>query len=129
MGSFSKIMFVTFVVFMAISSSNGDLDTTPEHMLCNHETYKVGDYADNVAHVLEEMTTVTASCPDYSYSTQTTHPTDIVYGRSKCNSTLMVSDCVICMQFARASIEMCAGRIGAQVLLKDCFMRYEPYRF
>lgn len=69
MESFSRIIVVTFVVFMAISSSNGDLNTTLEDLLCNYETYKANDYTDNVAHVLEEMIIVTTNCPDYSYNT------------------------------------------------------------
>lgn len=121
-------MVIAFVVFVTMCYVSSDLDMTQKDVLCDPESYDVHDYADSVAYVPEEMATVTANRPDYSYSTQTTYPSEIVFERSKCDGMFMVSDCVICLSFAKSFIEKkFVGRVGGQVHLKDCYMVYKHY--
>ncbi|WMV22877.1 hypothetical protein MTR67_016262 [Solanum verrucosum] len=61
------------------------------------------------------------------------YPNDdlLAYGHATCRSNIASSDnCAICVSLARAYLmTTCDGRIGGQVKLVGCSMRYEQYSF
>lgn len=52
------------------------------------------------------------------------------HGHGVCNGVLTQSDCNECLKEARDHLfNECRLRVGAQVQLKDCRIRYENYEF
>ncbi|KAI4386933.1 hypothetical protein MLD38_004806 [Melastoma candidum] len=72
--------------------------------------------------------------PTYTYFYGGWCPHDVfspyVYGYGFCRKELSSNDCGDCIDAAKDSLfRECTNRVGAQVELQDCGIRYENYKF
>ncbi|XP_075475748.1 antifungal protein ginkbilobin-like protein [Primulina tabacum] len=105
-------------------------DTTVQSLICNLNSYSPnGPFASSVAYVLADLTNVTPTQQGYNYYTVSPFK-PIAYGHATCSVKLGNSECVSCLIAARGDVSrFCANRIGGQVTMVDCSMRYENYAF
>lgn len=131
--SFLQSVAVSIVVVLlftcSIVSSNPDM--TFLYKVCNGGTYNSGDpFEYSLDYLLSDLVTVTANHPGYSYYTQSPYPESVAYGHGLCNPALTFTDCVTCISYVKQQlVSECPDRIGAQMKLIDCHMRYEQYPF
>ncbi|KAF8015296.1 hypothetical protein BT93_H0948 [Corymbia citriodora subsp. variegata] len=108
----------------------GDPDTTLIHALCNVDSYNPGDDFGSVCNTaLDSLCTDTQSY-SYDFYATSTHLGTICYAHGACNRALSGGDCTSCLVSARNELALiCHMRIGGQVQLQDCRIRYENYPF
>ncbi|XP_030543913.1 antifungal protein ginkbilobin-like protein [Rhodamnia argentea] len=109
----------------------GDPNVAAVNKICNGDSYESSDpYADSVSYVLEDMATVTANRPGYDYYTHSPYAEATAYGHAFCDSSLSYTDCATCVSHAKSRIvNECGKRMGVQMQLQHCKMRYENYQF
>ncbi|KAL3532964.1 hypothetical protein ACH5RR_006485 [Cinchona calisaya] len=130
----SAVVITTLLVVglcgrVVTSTSN----TTLGLYLCNTLTYQNSDpYRLSVDYILNDLLTVTANTQGYNHYVASPCANNIpkAYGHETCNVLLSATDCATCILAAYNNIRnLCPDRIGAQVHLQDCSMRYENYPF
>ncbi|EXB39360.1 hypothetical protein L484_025055 [Morus notabilis] len=109
-------------------------DTKVKKFLCNLSTYKAGDpFATSLAYVLDELKFATPDHENYDFILFFDiypNPNAFAYGHDSCDQDLTSSDCSECFSAAKkVTVRSCPNRIGAQVVLLDCEIRYEQYPF
>ncbi|KAL1559681.1 antifungal protein ginkbilobin-like protein [Salvia divinorum] len=114
------------VLLVAESTPN----TSINEWRCNVDSYSPNEaYADNVEYVLADLMNVTPNA-GYDYYTQSPSKTALCYGHATCSSALSYNDCADCLTASRASVkDICAAKIGGEVDMVDCTIRYENYSF
>ncbi|KAI4380014.1 hypothetical protein MLD38_006248 [Melastoma candidum] len=124
------IVLVLGLSGLAMCSASVGPDTTLQDWNCSILISKPGEsnYANSVEYVLDDMATVTASCPGYDYHTWAPYPTFVAYSHSTCNPALTVNDCITCATTAKTFLKMkCLYSLAAEMYLKDCSMSYSRH--
>ncbi|XP_073138360.1 antifungal protein ginkbilobin-like protein [Henckelia pumila] len=130
--SFTTIItLIIGLLAISFSAVKSHPNTTVQTIICNAYTYaKIDPFGKSVAYVLADTMNVTPSIKGYDYYTVSPYPTAIAYGHATCNVKLPRSQCARCLVAARGTVSSsCANRIGGQVTMVDCSMRYENYEF
>ncbi|KAI3439440.1 Leucyl-tRNA synthetase [Psidium guajava] len=89
-------------------------------------------FGDSVAHLLEDLVTVTPSSNReyYDYYTSSGYLTSAASGHALCNTLLENLDCVICLVASKGRVlNDCREKIGVKCMLRDCMISYENYQF
>lgn len=98
---------------------------------CSSATYQRGDpYMNSLQFVLQDLAKKTSTLRGYECYTKSPYPEAPSYGHAKCNTALAYTDCDACMSILVKQItDRCNQSVGAELVLQDCQMRYEQYRF
>lgn len=129
MSYFQKIL--TLVVLFAVCSRvRGNPDVTILYTACSYSTYDLNDpYRITMKTVLIDLVQMTPKM-GYNYYEKSPWVGTPVYGHGACNGVLSYVDCGQCMSTAFTNVlNICPYRIGGQVQLQDCRIRYENYSF
>lgn len=122
-----KIATILIGMFLAIYQEvKGD-----PYYSCNGNTYDAnGPIAAGVESVLKDLVDYTPTL-GYDFYDNYFDPTGVhVYGHGFCQGTLSSIDCGSCILTAVNQIHsLCPLRVGAQLQLTDCRIRYELYSF
>ncbi|KAG8370718.1 hypothetical protein BUALT_Bualt13G0012400 [Buddleja alternifolia] len=111
--------------------AKSDPNTNVDTIACNINTYAENDpFGDSVAYVLADLMNVAPSQQGYNYYTVSPYPTSVAYGHATCSQSLANSECANCLATARGTVSSsCASRVGGQVALVDCGMRFYQIKF
>lgn len=127
-------MMIVVALFLILSVAVGTLgepDTTMRKILCNKQSFSGNDaYKNSEGYVMSQLINVTPTTDDYDYYSSSSNPTDNGYGHAACEGHLNSGDCMNCIWYAMGAwINGCFLRIGAQVQMVNCSLRYENYSF
>ncbi|KAL8029030.1 hypothetical protein ABFX02_14G201700 [Erythranthe guttata] len=128
--SFNMMSIALLIGLSLLLVAKSDPNTSVNLIVCNGNSYSQSDaYANSVAYVLADMMNVTPN-HGYDYKTQSPYAQAVSYGHATCNTALNYNDCADCMIAARSAVtNNCLDKVGAQVSMVDCSMRYENYSF
>ncbi|OWM78014.1 hypothetical protein CDL15_Pgr018583 [Punica granatum] len=133
MASFHKITFLATVIMIVLLSVGwGYPDTKRIYFHCSDDSYEINaSFNQSLSSILDDLVDQTPKSGFNYYSSSSTDPDNVVaYGHGACNGELTIPDCHICMQQACFQILVdCEQKLGGQVQLKDCRLRYEDYPF
>ncbi|KAI4368987.1 hypothetical protein MLD38_017482 [Melastoma candidum] len=127
-------LFVVAVAFCMIGVIEGvDVpDMRFVYGICNNKTYEENSSFDRTLRdVLYQVKENTAyNKYDYYNESPWPGPSPIGYGHGRCNSQIRYGYCSECLRVAASQIlRDCSMRVGAQLQLVDCRIRYEQYEF
>ncbi|KAI4369271.1 hypothetical protein MLD38_017731 [Melastoma candidum] len=122
------------VLFVVVEA----LDVHLIRTLCNEEVFKSEGYSHQrvvelIHDILVHTPNATAGNNYYVHKTcdkeeRLCGDFQDIYGHGKCNATVSEDDCRTCLGVAYEQMFLeCPNRIGAQIQLKDCRLRYEKY--
>ncbi|KAI4310790.1 hypothetical protein MLD38_035740 [Melastoma candidum] len=127
---------VSFLVVLCIVET---LDTSQVLLLCSEETSvsnnSMGRVKDVIHDVLEHTANTKAGNNYYAHQLcyrqeEQCDGFQELYGHGECTVTLSAEDCKTCLGEAnRQLFDQCTERMGAQIQLMDCRLRYEKYDF
>ncbi|KAI4373301.1 hypothetical protein MLD38_011437 [Melastoma candidum] len=109
-----------------------DPDTKIVYEICNGETYGEGSsFSRTLLEVLYQVKENTAYNKfNYYYESPVPGPSPRGYGHGRCNGQIWYGYCTQCLRVAADHILWdCPMRVGAQIQLVDCRVRYEQYAF
>lgn len=123
-----NIVLIMFVLFYMVRAHP---NTNLISVLCNNDAFDPNDgYRESVTDVLVD---VIESTPNLGFSYYTARPAPNnrqAYGHGACYEGLSSADCAVCLGLAFPKIlNGCPSRVGAQLQLQDCRLRYENYPF
>lgn len=126
----SIVVAILIGLFYVVDVMRGEPDTTLIQGLCNANSYSPGDELGYVCNMA--LDSVCTDTPSYNYNFYVTgsHLGTICYAHGACNRALSGGDCTSCLDSARGDLSLyCNMRIGGQMQLQDCRIRYETYSF
>lgn len=105
-------------------------DGTFVSQACNTEKTTVGsDLYNAIQAVIADLAQETPY-NGYDYKDSKTSGSATAYGRGTCTSTLAVSDCTDCINYAGGKVQTnCDYPIGARYKVTDCYVEFENYSF
>ncbi|OWM88876.1 hypothetical protein CDL15_Pgr020830 [Punica granatum] len=108
----------------------GDPNTDELDWSCNAEEMDPnGPDPHVVSDLLQFIYSQTPDSGDNFYA-EAEAPTRVYYGRAACNGELSHEDCKKCLEDCYYRVfHHCKYKMGGQVKLEDCRMRYEDYPF
>ncbi|KAF8019889.1 hypothetical protein BT93_G0548 [Corymbia citriodora subsp. variegata] len=117
-------------VLCACIVARGAPNTAVVSSSCNSRTYTAySPYDFNLRQVLSYITYKTADS-GYSAFTESDVNGDPCYGHGACYGGLTHPDCTSCLKTAASNLwDGCPMRVGGQIQLQDCRIRYENYPF
>ncbi|PKH75971.1 hypothetical protein CRG98_050036 [Punica granatum] len=138
MVSSKRTVVLMLVTSLLSSSGNGFPGVGTVYKICNGESYDPHDGPDYIGSplffviqfVLGDVMENTAASQGHSYYAVSQEPDAIAYGHGACDGKLAETDCSTCMSVAHERIlDECKDRIGGQLQLQDCRIRFEIYPF
>lgn len=121
---------ILIVLLYVLDVVRADLDTTLIYSLCNRNSYNPSDDFGSVCNTALDNVCTDTERYGYDFYATTTHLGTICYAHGACNRALSGGDCTSCLDLARNELSLvCNMRIGGQVQLQDCRIRYENYPF
>lgn len=111
-----------------------NIETTPTNLICNGGTSsQPQNFTDAVNARLLNITDKAAQSPQLfaaDYSLAVPSLMEHIYIIAECWRDLSQTSCGSCLTSAYSAIESCeTGAIGAQFESKNCYLRYEVYKF
>lgn len=97
-------------------------DTTLVYRICNGQRSSAAFFV----HKMETISHLIKNTPDTGYDYY--YIFYDAYGHAACNGKITKEDCTSCLKSARDQ-DCTPGRVGAQIQLQDCRIRYENYPF
>ncbi|KAL3725528.1 hypothetical protein ACJRO7_030539 [Eucalyptus globulus] len=130
----AKLQRVKAVILIGLLSVldvvRGDPDTTLTSSVCNGNSYSPGDDFGSVCNAALASVCTNTQSYNYDFYATTTHLGTTCYAHGACNRALSGGDCTTCLVSARNELALiCNMRIGGQLQLQDCRIRYENYPF
>lgn len=126
------LICITFLDAVICSSSTfpGGPDTTLIYRICNGGSADA-TFAHGVGDVIWQLLLQTPNKGYNFYYSSNDESSDVVFGHAACNGVISALSCSACLNIARDELGPChhPERIGAQVQLQDCRIRYENYPF
>lgn len=122
---------VSLIIFALFYTARADPNTNLISVLCNNDAYDPGDgYRASVQDCLADLIGNTAG-QGYSYYASRPAPNNtFVYGHAACYGGLSSTDCTGCLGLAFPKLlNGCLYRIGSQIQVQDCRLRFENYPF
>lgn len=131
MASVSNMLILIMPFLGLYGTVRSDPDTDITLLLCNGGRYSEGDpFATSLADVIQDLESQTPKRKIYNYYNISPFPNSFAYGFASCTQNLTSKDCSTCLSSAKTDMfGTCDDRIGAQVTLHDCRIRYEQYPF
>jgi hypothetical protein len=105
-------------------------DGTFVSQACNTQKTTVGsDLYNAIQAVIADLAQETPY-NGYDYKDSKASGSATAYGRGTCTSTLAVSDCTACINYAGGQVQTnCDYPVGARYKVVDCYVEFEDYSF
>lgn len=131
--TFNKLAFLVNVILvfcifrLVVSAPNVNIVSYE----CSNRLYDAGStFSFTLETVLTDLKIHTATAGYDYYGSSCPAGGSLVYGHGVCSESLSMADCNLCMNTAYWNVlNKCSLRMGAQMQLQDCRMRYEDYEF
>lgn len=131
MGFFQNLGLILIFLFVLGKSERSQPNGIVKKLICNRNEYSPGtNFAGSLPNLLIDLETETPTVEDYDYANHYPPSNPAAYGYAKCNQDISAADCGKCLQSAVSILQnRCPMRVGAQLKVADCSLRYEQYPF
>lgn len=126
-----RLLLLIVILISITSTSRGVFIWDEDYVICNTASYQDNQDPYHLG-IASALTIVSKNTADngYNYYATSEFTDGLTYGHGVCNGRISNKDCSGCLLVAQRTILLqCPNRLGAQLQLVDCRIRYEIYPF